>query len=157
MPICWSGTIIVDQDETSSRILLPRKRSLAKAKPASVEMSTTERVTVTDDDGRVDQAGDEVARPRWRTAGRRSRRGAPPGSSGGGTSIASLVGPRGHDEHPVDAGSAESTSAKVSDELRQRRRRPRAAVPPRSEPLGARRALDGASLGPPIRRVNRSS
>ena len=37
----WVGTIMVRDDHDQQQMLRPRKRSLAKAKPASVEKSTT--------------------------------------------------------------------------------------------------------------------
>jgi hypothetical protein len=83
MPI-WTGTIMVPRI-TSSSALRPRKRSLAKANPASELNSITDSATTPEASAelaspRAKCAG-SVANSRWKFSGR-----LPPGSSGGGTS-----------------------------------------------------------------------
>jgi hypothetical protein len=85
----WVGTIIVAMI-TSSRALEPRKRSLAKANPASDEKNTTLTVTqpatMAELSMPVRKCASALAKRRSRLPGR-----LPPGVTGGGTwPIASL-------------------------------------------------------------------
>ena len=134
----WTGTIIVTTTASSS-VLRPRKRSLAKAKPASAENMTTEMVTVPATRKLLTRAwqnvhvgvGEQLAEVVPEVPAGRERRRRPRDL---------VVGARGHDHASSRAGTPTAMTGEHEDDVVQR-----VGAEERARALQRRRARLGAS------------